>query len=88
MLATFFDSKTKTSDSFTSDIDGILFALADGKLNDRLVIHGSVNCPCIQRVVHQITCIKGFDSEAILILVFFKKSLRNRSVFNSDCLSF
>ena len=88
VLAAFFDTKSKASNSLTLHRNFQVLALIDGVLNDRLIIHHCINITSRKAIIHQVTCVKGFESESVLILVFLKETLGSCSGFDTDFLSF
>ena len=88
MLATFFDTESKASDSLTLHRNFQVLALIDGVLNDRLIVHHCINITSRKAIIHQVTCVKGFESEAVLILVLLKETLGSRSGFDTDFFPF
>ena len=88
MLAAFFDTESKASDSLTLHRNFQVLALIDGVLNDRLIVHHCINITSRKAIIHQVTCVKGFESEAVLILVLLKETLGSRSCFDTDFLPF
>ena len=88
MFATFFDTESKASNSLSLHRNFQVLALIDGVLNDRLIIHHCIDITSRKAIIHQVTCVKGFESEAVLIFVFLKETLGSRSCFDTDFLSF
>ena len=88
MLAAFFDTESKATNSLTLHRNFQVLTLIDGVLNDRLIIHHCINITSRKAIVHQIASIKGFESEVVFILVLLKESLGSRSSFDTDFLPF
>ena len=62
--------------------------MIDGVLNDRLIIHHCIDITSRKAIIHQVTRVKGFESEAVLILVLLKETLGSRSGFDTDFFPF
>ena len=88
MLAAFFDTESKASNSLTLHRNFQVLALIDGVLNDRLIIHHCIDITSRKAIIHQVTCVKGFESVAVFVLVLLKKTLGSCSGFDTDFLSF
>ena len=88
VLAAFFDTESKASNSLTLHRNFQVLALIDGILNDRLIVHHCIDITSRKAIIHQVTRVKGFESEAVLILVFLKEALGSCSSFDTDFLSF
>ena len=88
VLAAFFDTESKATNSLTLHRNFQVLALIDGVLNDRLIIHHCIDITSRKAVIHQVTRVKGFESEVVFILVLPKESLGSRSSFDTDFLPF
>ena len=88
MFAAFFDTESKASNSLTLHRNFQVLALIDGVLNDRLIIHHCIDITSRKAIIHQVTRVKGFESEAVLILVLLKETLGSRSGFDTDFFPF
>ena len=88
MLAAFFDTESKATNSLTLHRNFQVLALIDGVLNDRLIIHHCINITSRKAIIHQVTCVKGFESEAVLILALLKETLGSCTGFDTDFLPF
>ena len=88
VLAAFFDTESKATNSLTLHRNFQVLALIDGVLNDRLIVHHCINITSRKAIIHQVTCVKGFESEAVLILVLLKETLGSCTGFDTDFLPF
>ena len=58
--------------------------MVNGIFDNRFVIHHGIDGTSTQAVVHQITSVKCFNSEAVFIFDCFKETLSGCSVFNTN----